>query len=80
MTPEDIGNAIRAFRSRNCPACGSTKANRIDPFCDPCLDRLPDELQEGVIAHSKFIESFGPSLTYLKGNGETFEPLTDGEE
>ena len=69
MTPEEIGNAIRAFRSRNCPACDSTKANRFDPFCDSCLDRLPSDLHEGVNSHKKFIESFGPSLNYLRNDG-----------
>lgn len=69
MTPEEIGNAIRAFRSRNCPACDSAKANRHDPFCEPCLDRLPTDLHEGVSNHKKFIESFGPSLNYLRRDG-----------
>ena len=69
MTPEDIGNAIRAFRSRNCPACGSEKANRFDPFCDSCVDRLPSDMHEGVVMHSKFIEFFGPALNYLKSDG-----------
>ena len=76
MSPEEIGNAIRAFRSRNCPACDSEKGNRNDPFCEPCLDRLPSNLQEGVINHSKFIEFFGPSLNYLKPDGT--EPLDPG--
>ena len=69
MTPDEIGNAIRAFRSRQCPACGTEKANRNDPFCEPCVDRLPSELQEGVIVHSKFIEHFGPALGYLRADG-----------
>ena len=69
MTPDEIGNAIRAFRSRNCPACGTEKINRSDPFCEPCVDRLPSHLQEGVIIHSKFIENFGPALRYLRDDG-----------
>ena len=73
MTPEQIGNAIRAFQSPNCPACDAEKGNRNDPFCEPCLDRLPLHLQEGVISYSRFIEFFGPSLSYLKPDGT--EPL-----
>ena len=73
MTPEEIGNAIRAFRSRNCPACDSEKANRHDPFCETCFDRLPTDLHEGVSSHGKFIEAFGPSLNYLRTDGT--EPI-----
>ena len=69
MTPEEIGNAIRAFRSRNCPACDSEKVNRQDPFCEPCLDRLPSHLHEGVVSHGQFIDFFGPSLSYLRKDG-----------
>lgn len=79
MTPEDIGNAIRAFRTRNCPACGSAKADRYDPFCETCIDRLPSDLHEGVTIHSKFIEFYGPALNYLRSDGnEPSDPGTDG--
>ena len=79
MTPEDIGNAIRAFRSRNCPACDSEKANRHEPFCESCLDRLPSDLHESVSSHAKFIESFGPSLSYLRKDGtEPKDPEPEG--
>lgn len=80
MTPEDIGNAIRAFRSRSCPACDSEKADRFDPFCGSCLDRLPSDLHEGVSSHKKFIESFGPSLSYLRGDGTEPKAPDPGEK
>ena len=69
MTPEEIGNAIRAFRVRNCPACDSEKAERSDPFCEPCVERLPSELKEGVLSHTKFIDTFGLALGYLRTDG-----------
>ena len=81
MTPEEIGNAIRAFRTRNCPACESEKGNRQDPFCEDCLDRLPSDLHEGVLSHAQFIEYFGPSLSYLSKDGtEPPSPELDSED
>lgn len=81
MTPEEIGNAIRAFRGRNCPACDAEKASRHDPFCEPCLDRLPSHLHEGVVSHGQFIEFFGPSLSYLREDGtEPPAPELDSDD
>ena len=66
MTPNEIGNAIRAFRSPACPACGQPKELRTDPFCDDCLSRLPADLLESVTDRDTYLEGFNPALEYLR--------------
>ena len=68
MTPQQIGDAIRAFRQRNCPACRAEKVSREDPFCTDCLDRLPPDVHAGVVDRDKYIGAFHTALKHL---GET---------
>ena len=68
MKPEEIGSAIRAFRSSECQACGGEKARRDDPFCTACLERLPERLRQSVCERSTYIESFKPAISCLKGD------------
>lgn len=71
MTPDEIGNAIRAFRSQACTACGGIKDLRTDPFCDNCLSRLPADLLERVTDRETYLEGFNPAFQYLRaGPGE----------
>ena len=71
MTPNEIGNAIRAFRSPTCPACGAEKELRTDPFCDGCLSRLPADLLERVTDRDTYLEAFNPALEYLRAHGDS---------
>ena len=66
MTPKEIGNAIRAFRSPTCPACGETKELRNDPFCDHCLSLLPADLLERATDRDTYLEAFTPALEFLR--------------
>jgi hypothetical protein len=68
MTTDEIGNAIRAFRSPTCPACGGLKELRADPFCDDCLARLPSDLLERVTDRGTYLEGFTPAFEYLRSN------------
>ena len=68
MTTDEIGNAIRAFRSPMCPACGGLKELRADPFCDDCLARLPSDLLERVTDRGTYLEGFTPAFEYLRSN------------
>ena len=74
MTPKEIGAAIRAFRSENCPACGAAKPKRTDPFCGDCWRSLPFELQEDVADDKLFLDSFYPALSYLNANQGSADP------
>jgi hypothetical protein len=65
MTPNQIGDAIRAFRSKTCPACGSLKEIASNPFCDDCLSRLPADLLEIVTDRDTYLDGFTPALEYL---------------
>ena len=65
MLPAEIGRAIRAFMSENCPACGEQKHRRADPFCPECLHRLPDPLIERLSQKEHFIQAFGPAMEQL---------------
>jgi hypothetical protein len=66
LTPQQIGDAIRSFRSRNCPACGAEKVSREVPFCTECLDRLPAELHARVMDRDKYIGAFHAALEHLR--------------
>jgi len=66
MTPNEIGNAIRAFRSPTCPACGDPKELRTDPFCDSCLSLLPAGLLERVTDRETYLEGFTPAVEFLR--------------
>jgi hypothetical protein len=68
MTPNEIGDAIRAFRSPTCPACGGSKELRTDPFCDSCLARLPSDLLERVTTRETYLEGYTPAFEYLRSN------------
>ena len=68
MTPEEIGAAIQAFLSESCPACGSEKASRMDPFCTECLDKLPRELWARVTRRDEYLQAFGPAMEYLSAS------------
>ena len=70
MTSQQIGDAIRAFRQRNCPACGAEKVDREDPFCIDCLDRLPAELHARVTDRETYIGAFHPALEHLEENAQ----------
>lgn len=67
MTPIEIGRAIRAYLSENCPACDGQKHRRQDPFCSGCMNRVPDPLLEQLGKKDHFIQAFGPAIDHLKG-------------
>lgn len=66
LEPEQIGEAIRAFRAEHCPACGAKKDLKNDAFCDECLGLLPSELRERISANEHFIETFHPAMAVLR--------------
>lgn len=68
MTPTQIGEAVRAFRAENCPACGAKNIGKNDTFCIDCFVRLPFELQEAVSDKSTFIEAYHAAMAYLRAN------------
>ena len=61
-----IGAAIRAFRSEHCPACEGEKFRVEDPFCTPCLGRLPESLRDAFHDRSRFLELFHPAMAHLR--------------
>ena len=66
LTPKEIGEAIRAFRAPNCPACEGEKDHRNDPFCRGCIEQLPHELQLRVVLREEFIDAFWPAMEHLR--------------
>jgi hypothetical protein len=68
LEPEQIGEAIRAFRAESCPACGGRKDLKSKPFCDECLRLLPLELRDRISDNSNFIETFHPAMKYLRSS------------
>ena len=66
MNSNQIGDAIRAYRSDTCPACAAEKLIPADPFCLDCLERLPAGLLESVTDRETFLEAFGPAMAHLK--------------
>ena len=66
LTPNQIGDAIRAFRAPNCPACEGEKLQRNDPFCRECIEKLPHELQLRVMLREEFIDAFWPAIEHLR--------------
>ena len=68
MTPEEIGAAIQAFLGETCPACGSEKASRSDPFCTDCLDKLPRDLYARVTRREDYLQAFGPAMEWLSAS------------
>ena len=66
LNPEQIGEAIRAFRAERCPACGVKKDLKNEPFCDKCLGKLPSEIRDRVSENSYFIETFHQAMEVLK--------------
>jgi hypothetical protein len=71
MTPDEIGNAIRAFRSKSCPACEGEKGHLHDTFCTACTASLPKEMREGIANRDTYLETFGPSMLHLDGVRQT---------
>jgi len=67
MTADEIGKAIRAFRSKACPACGSEKPHLHDTFCKPCTASLPDEMRVSLESRHTYLETFGPAMEFLEG-------------
>ena len=67
LSSQQIGDAIRSFRQRNCPACEAEKVNRTDPFCLKCLEILPADLRARVTDREKYIGAFNAALTHLRG-------------
>ena len=80
MTRDEIGNAIRAFHNQECPACGTKKARRIDPFCSECSELLPEELRDGIASRETYLETFKPAMDHL-GSRRTpaFDSGPEGE-
>ena len=66
MSPNEIGSAIDAFMSDNCPGCGGRKLARADAFCLDCQERLPADLLELVTDRSTYLEGFGPAMRHLR--------------
>lgn len=61
-----IGAAIKAFRSEFCPSCDGQKTMPADPFCSPCLERLPPGFRDAFQDRSRFIELFHPAMEHLR--------------
>jgi predicted amidophosphoribosyltransferase len=61
-----IGAAIRAFRSENCPSCDAQKITKKDPFCKRCFKRLPPSFRQAFHDRSRFIELFHPAMAHLR--------------
>ena len=66
LPPEQIGEAIRAFMAKDCPACGVDKFILEDPFCDVCLGLLPSDIRDKVSENTHFIATFHPAMTHLR--------------
>lgn len=66
LTSGEIGDAVTAFQSELCPACGTEKYWRLETFCADCQGRLPPYLKEGMSDRSRYTELFRASLTYLQ--------------
>lgn len=66
LDPEQIGEAIRAFRAIHCPGCGIEKDLINEPFCDKCLGRLTTEVRENVCDKHHFLETFHQAMKQLK--------------
>ncbi len=66
LEPKQIGQAIRAFRADECPACGGEKMHIANPFCLKCITRLTPVLATAVADRSTFIVAFHPAMNYLK--------------
>ena len=69
MTAEEYGIAIRAFRSTECPSCGTEKPRTGEPFCTGCSGQLPDNLRDRVHDHKTYLEAFGDAFEHLRKNG-----------
>ena len=67
LLPAQIGAAIKAFRAESCPSCDREKLMQADPFCEPCLERLPQGFRDGFLDRSRFIELFHPAMDHLRG-------------
>ena len=61
-----IGFAIRAYRAESCPSCESQKVKPANPFCDPCLQLLPESFRDALKDRSRFIELFHPAMEHLR--------------
>ena len=66
MQPHDIGRAIAAFMSEDCPSCGGRKLAPADAFCLDCQERLPADLLELVTDRATYLEAFGPAMRHLR--------------
>ncbi len=80
MTRDEIGNAIRAFHNRDCPACGGAKARRSDPFCSECSELLPNDLRDGIASRETYLETFKPAMDHLGSRrASVFDSGPEGE-
>ena len=65
LEPDQIGQAISAFRAENCPYCDAKKDLLIKPFCDECLELLTPQLLEDIWNRNMFVHTFHPAMAHL---------------
>lgn len=62
----EIGDAIRAFRSEKCPACGVVKDPPTETLCRGCLAELPPEPLGSISEYRTYIDAFHASMRFLE--------------